>query len=97
MDWPEFRQSLNNDLPPQGMTIALEALWFAGKENWESAHDLVNDIESKDAMLVHAYLHRIEPDLTNAAYWYSRSGTQIPDLSPEVEWETLVRKFLGET
>ena len=30
--------------------------------------------ESADAAWVHAHLHRIEGDLTNAGYWYRRAG-----------------------
>ena len=94
MDWNDFRHSLQQDHPPTGLGVALESLWHAGKEDWESAHQLVNDLESADAMLVHAYLHRIEPDLSNAAYWYRRAGTKLPEIPPQQEWELLVKKLL---
>jgi hypothetical protein len=29
--------------------------------------------------LIHAYLHRVEGDLSNAAYWYRQAGETMPD------------------
>lgn len=97
MNWIDFQQSLQNEHPPEGLSVALESLWHAGRDDWESAHDLVNDLESNDAMLVHAYLHRIEPDLSNAAYWYRRAGFSMPEIPPKQEWERLVKQLLAES
>ena len=35
---------------------------------------MVQDLTSKEAAWVHAYLHRKEGDQMNAAYWYDRAG-----------------------
>lgn len=51
--------------------LALERL-NAG--DWDGAHELVQDDPSPEAAWVHAHLHRVEGDLSNARYWYRRAG-----------------------
>lgn len=42
---------------------------------WDRAHDLAQAHEGDLAHdRLHAFLHRIEGDSSNAAYWYRRSG-----------------------
>jgi hypothetical protein len=72
-----------------------KALWWAGKGNWDKAHDLIQDVEDKQASLIHAYLHRYESDISNAHYWYTKADAKMPDQSLEIEWEVLVKKYLG--
>lgn len=55
------------------------ALIEAGK--WDQAHRLVQDESDKLSCLIHAYLHREEGDIPNAAYWYRRAGETPPDNS----------------
>lgn len=94
MDTTLFKDSLEHDTPPIGLTIQLEALWYDGKGDWERAHDLVNDLDDKQSAHVHAYLHRKEGDLWNADYWYRRAGRQRPEVTLEEEWEELVHILL---
>ena len=47
------------------------------KGNWEKAHNIAQDIETNDGSWIHAYLHRVEGDLGNAAYWYRRAGKSV--------------------
>ena len=42
-----------------------------------TAHGLVDELESKEGMAVHAYLHRKEGSASNAEYWYERAGRKI--------------------
>jgi hypothetical protein len=42
----------------------------------------------------HAHLHRVEGDLSNAAYWYARAGRSVGSGDLEVEWESIVRTLL---
>jgi hypothetical protein len=42
--------------------------------DWNRAHRIVQEINTPEAAWVHAYLHRVEGDLGNAAYWYRRAG-----------------------
>lgn len=85
-----FISSLSLDAPPTGLSVYEKALWFAGKGDWEKAHDLIQDVDDKQAAQIHAYLHRQEGELSNARYWYAKAETQMPDLSLEEEWESLV-------
>lgn len=41
---------------------------------WEDSHELSQAIESRDGSYWHAMAHRIEPDASNAAYWFRRVG-----------------------
>ena len=52
----------------------LKALAHAAAGEWEAAHTLVQDDPSPEAAWVHAHLHRVEGDLSNAGYWYRRAG-----------------------
>ncbi len=77
------------------MTAPLAALWWDAKGDWKRAHGLVDDLETKDGMAVHAYLHRKEGDVGNAGYWYRRAGT-MPERGPlEAEWAALVAGLDG--
>lgn len=71
----ELEASVQSDgQPPAGLSPALQALWHTKKDNWHPAHDIVSDINNETGSWIHALLHRIEGDLGNAAYWYSRAG-----------------------
>lgn len=94
MNYMEFRNSLSQDTPPEKLNNLLLALWYDGKEDWDKSHTIVQDIQSKEAAWVHAYLHRKEGDHGNAAYWYSRAGRTTPSSSLEDEWEAMVKTFL---
>jgi hypothetical protein len=85
-----FRASLASELPPEGLTVPLTALWWDGKGEWELAHKLVDELETKEGMAVHAYLHRKEGVASNADYWYERAGRGFQRPTFEAEWEALV-------
>lgn len=70
----EFHASLNQATPPTGLTTPAEALWHAAKGEWDTAHELAQSDKSSEGAWVHAHLHRIEGDLSNANYWYVRAG-----------------------
>jgi hypothetical protein len=54
---------------------ALEAAGFTPGPAWEQAHQLAQSKEGDAAHdRLHAFLHRVEGDSTNAAYWYRRAG-----------------------
>ena len=53
MDLDAFRASLGNDQPPAGLATALEALWFAGKDNWDRAHKLAQSAAGPGGEWVH--------------------------------------------
>jgi hypothetical protein len=74
MTTAEFLDSLGKDRPPAGFPPALKALWFAAKDDWNAAHDIVMAHDEPDCAWVHAHLHRVEGDSDNARYWYRRAG-----------------------
>ena len=91
----EFKDSLKNVVPPNGISEIAEALWYDAKGNWEAAHNIAQTQEGvPDFDLLHAYLHRKEGDNVNARYWYSRAKSTMPNVSLEKEWEQLVTYFL---
>lgn len=97
MTYDEFINSLGADEPPSKIAGELKALWYDGKEDWESAHNVAQDIADKNGSWIHAYLHRKEGDLSNARYWYSRAGRDEPrNMSLKQEWESLVRNFIQQ-
>jgi len=69
----------NDGLFPQS---PLRALWLAGRGEWEQAHEIAQSDENLDGAWVHAYLHRVEGDTSNANYWYRRAGRPNPSGGP---------------
>lgn len=90
----EFKSSLANDAPPR-VSAPLAALWWDAKGDWACAHGLVDELETGDAMAVHAYLHRKEGSGANADYWYQRAGRKFHRTSLEAEWAALVEGLLS--
>lgn len=90
MNAQEFRASLAHEIPPEGLAAPLSALWWDAKEDWTQAHALVDELETREAMAVHAYLHRKEGSASNASYWYERAGREFQRPTFEEEWLALV-------
>lgn len=67
------------------------ALELARDGRWDEAHRLVQTSSDRLSCLVHGYLHRVEGDLGNAAYWYRRAGEALPDNALDQEWRRLAR------
>lgn len=95
MNLAAFTSSLQSDTPPD-TSVYLKALWYDAKDNWKTAHELVDDLEDKTAYWVHAYLHRKEGDISNADYWYGRAGKKRPASSLQEEWQQLVKELVEE-
>ena len=64
-----IREQVGVQAPPA--LIALVLLWH---DHAEAAHTLVQNDSSPEGCLVHAWVHRLEPDYGNAAYWFRRVG-----------------------
>ncbi len=69
-----LKQSLTGNIPPSGTSVYVQAMWHDAKDNWDKAHELIQDLADKNASWIHAYLHRKEGDLFNADYWYNKAG-----------------------
>lgn len=94
MNLTSFKKSLTGNNPPHNISVYLKALWQERKGNWDKAHNIVQDLEDKNAAWIHAYLHRKEGDVGNADYWYRRAGKKRPDVSLEKEWEEIATALL---
>jgi hypothetical protein len=55
----------------------LKALQLLAAGDWDAAHELVQDDPSAEASWVHAHLHRVEGDLSNAGFWYRRAEKPV--------------------
>jgi hypothetical protein len=76
-------------------SAALEALALDAHGEWDRAHQRVAAVEDRDACWVHAYLHRKEGDLGNAAYWYRRAEREPATASFEEEWREIAAALLA--
>jgi hypothetical protein len=95
MTCEEFRASLTADAPPEGLGAPVEALWWDARGDWANAHGLVDELETKDGMAVHAYLHRKEGAESNANYWYDRAGRTFHRDALSDEWQALLEALLA--
>jgi hypothetical protein len=75
--------------------MALQALWYAAHDDWDRAHGVVQEDQSAEGAWVHAYLHRVEGDLSNAGYWYRRAGKPASDAPLDAEWASIAVALLG--
>ncbi len=91
----DLKASLSDAAPASTFSPPLAALWWAAKGDWNAAHKIVQDEDTKDAAWVHAYLHRVEGDLGNAGYWYRQAGQPVATDSLEAEWERIVASLGG--
>jgi hypothetical protein len=90
----ELKRSLSGAAPPPGLPATVAALWWAAKDDWSQAHELVMDESGADAAWVHAYLHRVEGDLPNAGYWYRQAGRKAATGVLETEWDDIATALL---
>ena len=101
MDFAEFTRSLQLDEAPRPAGLELSpqllALWQDARGRWDDAHRTVQAHDDAASAQVHAYLHRVEGDLANARYWYTRAGVEPCDAALEEEWQQLVLAHLADT
>lgn len=90
----ELSESVAGTEPPAGLSAPVEALWWDAKGEWARAHGLVDELETREGMAVHAYLHRKEGAEGNAEYWYQRAGKQFHRVKLEDEWAALAEGLL---
>ncbi len=91
------RSAATDVAPPAELTPAIRALWLAKAGRWDGAHDLCQEISGSNGCWIHAYLHRVEGDPENAAYWYARAGKPVPaaSVTTEEEWHDIATMMLA--
>jgi hypothetical protein len=90
MNVDQLKASLGSPTPAADLSLPLQALWWQAKGDWQRAHEVAQQDESTDGAWVHAYLHRVEGDLSNAAGWYGRAGRPAATGTLDAEWEAIV-------
>jgi len=60
MQFDEFINSTKKDAPPQSLSEPLQAMWYARKGDWETAHNIAESIGTELGSWIHAYMHRVE-------------------------------------
>jgi hypothetical protein len=93
----EITRTLRDPAPPPGLSEPLRALWHDAHGDWTAAHRIAQDVEDEAGAWVHAYLHRKEGDLGNAAYWYRRAGQPVATDDLQSEWSRIVAALLSRT
>lgn len=72
----------------------LRAIDLATADQWDAAHRIVQEIDDRHSYWIHAVLHKIEGDLGNSQYWYSRAGKpECFPLEPAEEFELIRREL----
>jgi len=92
MTLDEFKATLQST-PPKVAPLLL-ALWYDARGDWEKAHSLAQDVDNPSGAWVHAYLHRKEGDVGNAAYWYRRANQPVATDSLDAEWTRIALALL---
>jgi hypothetical protein len=96
MTFEDFR-NCGSEANPPAVAPALLALWHDARGHWDKAHTVAQDVEDETGAWVHAYLHRKEGDLSNAAYWYRRAKQRVATDSLEAEWVRIVTTLLAHS
>lgn len=90
----EFRDTTAQNAPPPGLGLPLQTLWWEAKGDWKRAHECAQEDLTPAGAIVHAYLHRVEGDLSNAGGWYKRAGRSPATVPLAEEWTALASEFL---
>jgi hypothetical protein len=91
MNYQEFIDSLTLTVCPDQLDPCLQALWYDATGDWNTAHEIVQQLDNARAARIHAYLHRKQGDDWNSRYWHRQAGTSYPEqMNLEQEWESLV-------
>ena len=94
MTLKKFIKTLTNDAPDPNLDDLLAAMWWQSNDEWDRAHDLVQNHHGNDAQWVHAFLHRVQGDLCKSRYWYGCAGHDMPSKSIETEWKDITFALL---
>ncbi len=94
MDAAAFLDSLKTGDVPAGVGPLLRAVWYGLHGDWQAAHEIVQDDASAEGAWIHAWLHRIEGDMSNARYWYRQAQRDVADGDPGEEGKTIAAFLL---
>jgi hypothetical protein len=95
MDLEAFRRTLADTQPP-ALPAPLRALWHLARSEWDRAHAIVQEEGDSDSAWVHAHLHRVEGDLSNARDWCARAEKPVQSGPLDAEWHALASALLAD-
>lgn len=73
----------------------LEAILAALDNDWQRAHQIVQQYEDAIACWIHAVLHKIEGDAGNARYWYAHTAHRYEEFSDARQELAEIQKSLS--
>ena len=91
MKYDDFIKLTKESKPSDQLNGVHLAIWYAVTDNWDMAHNIVQDIQTETASWIHAYLHRVEGDIANADYWYNRARKDPSHESLESELSDIIK------
>ena len=91
MEYNDFIKLTEKQKPSEKLSGIYLAIWYILRDNWDLAHETVQKLNTEIACRFHAYLHRVEGDLGNAAYWYSRAYMEPTTASLETELSGIIK------
>jgi hypothetical protein len=87
-----FLSTLSHPTPPASLPLTLAALWYCKNNQWETAHNIAQDIHTPTGSWIHALLHLIEGDTANAAYWFHQAHQPVRTIQEiDQEWQNIVQ------
>ena len=89
-----FNASLAKAAPPAGLSPALTALWWAGKNEWGKAHALAMSEDGPECAWVQPTCTASKANLDDARYWYRQA--RRPPAAGELadEWAAIAAALL---
>ena len=91
MQYDDFNNLTNKAEPSEKLSGVHLAIWYVVKDDWDMAHSIIQNMNTKTAYWIHAYLHRLEGDLDNANYWYNSARIKPPSGSLEIELNKIIK------
>ena len=96
MNYNDLIESTKKSNPPSKLFGIRLAVWHILKDDWDMAHNIAQDIKSKNASWVHAYLHRQEGDIGNAHYWYRIANKNPYSGSLKIELDDIIASVFNQ-
>ncbi|MEZ6123052.1 MAG: hypothetical protein R3C49_07745 [Planctomycetaceae bacterium] len=94
MNIQDILDSAQRDLsPPPNLSDEGQVLWHIRAGNWDTAHNIAQEIHTPTGSWLHALLHLIEGDHSNAGYWFRKASRPA---RPESEIDQLWREIAEE-
>jgi hypothetical protein len=93
MNYSDFEKYCRENDEASELTELLRGLFELKKGRWEKAHEVAQEQKNENGSWLHAHLHRVEGDLSNASYWYHQAKRPVSKTSLDAEWQELAQAF----